>query len=193
MEALKALVQKVLESPVWKSFFGHLQWIDWLAAAAVLTGFFGGLKKGFTRAFLETITWVLTAALTLEFYPQTAVFLQPHLDFLSGVLLTFTAFVLLASACLLALRLFFWGFVFILPAADASAVELSLAIAFNIFNKLLFLGLAGSAILLSPWGGLKPVFGSGDSYAGYALVQLVVRIHASFAGPLAGLRAFLHL
>ncbi len=193
MEFLNSLYQRVLESTVWKSVFSHLQWIDWLAAAAVFAGFFSGLKKGFTKAFLESVTWVSTAVLTLEFYPQAVTFLKQHLGFLPEAMMIFAAFTTLALSCLLVFRILFWGPVFFLPAADESLIELLLAVVFNIFNNLLFLSLAANAILLSPWGRLKPVFGNGDSYAGYALVQLAVRIHAALPGPLAALRGVLHL
>ena len=193
MEFLKQLYHHILESEAWRSFFSHLRWIDWLAAAALVFGFLGGLKKGFTRAFLGTVTWVLTLALTLEFYPDAVAFLRPHLASFSETWIIFSGFLAVALACLLLFRVLFWGLLFILPAADTSFIELLLAAVFNIFNQALLLSLLAGAILIGPWGQLKTVFGRGDSYTGYPLVQISGKIHAGLQGPLTMLRGKLHL
>ncbi len=188
MEFLKSLYYSALESTVWKSFLSHFRWIDWLTLAAVFAGFFWGLKKGLTRAFLETVTLVLTLALALEFHPQAVIFLKAHLGFLPDGIVLLTGFLAVAAGCFFIFRFIFWGLRFILPPADVSLVEITLAIVFNILNQVLLLSLLASAIMMGPWGGLKPVFGHGDSYTGYSLVRLADRIHTGLHSPLMALR-----
>lgn len=158
---------------------------------SVFFGFFGGLKKGLPRAFLECVTVAAALILTMEFYPQVAMFLKPSLDFLSAEMLGVTGFFAVAFGVMFVLRFIFWGVLFILPASDSSVIESGLAVVFNIFSKILLLGIAAQAVLIGPWGGLKQVFGSGDSYAGYALIQLTLRLHQMLHGPLTSLRALL--
>ncbi len=191
MEMLNNFWIQITNSVAWKSVFSHLQWIDWLVLFAVVFGFFGGLKKGFTRAFLEALTVAAALVLTLEFYLQAAALLKPALDFLSDEMLGLTSFFAVALGTIFILRFLFWGLLFILPAADSSVVESGLAVFFNIISKLLLLSLAAQAVLIGPWGGLKQVFGNGDSYTGYRLVQLAVRLHEWMHGPLTALRAVL--
>jgi len=191
METLNTAWQMVIQSEIWKSVFSHLKWIDWLVFFSVLYGFFGGLKKGFPRAFLECVTVAVSLIVTMEFYTQAAALLKPSLDFFSEEMLRVTSFFAVAFGTMLALRLFFWGVLFLLPAAESSVIESGLAVLFNVLSKILLLGLAAQALLIGPWGSLKQVFGSGDSYAGYALVQLTLRLHELMRGPLAALRALL--
>ncbi|MBP9866054.1 MAG: CvpA family protein [Candidatus Omnitrophica bacterium] len=193
MDTLNTVWQMVTQSEVWKSVFSHLKWIDWMVVFALIYGFFGGLKKGFPRAFLECITVAAALVLTMDFYTQAADLLKPSLDFFSQEMLGVTGFFSVAFGVMLVLRFVFWGVLFLLPNAESSVIESGLAVLFNILSKILLLGLAAQALLIGPWGGLKQVFGSGDSYSGYALVQLTLRLHEWLRGPLTALRAALPL
>jgi hypothetical protein len=191
MDTLNTAWQMVTQSEVWQSFFSHLKWIDWMVVFSVVYGFFGGLKKGFPRAFLECVTVGAALILTMELHPLAALWLKPSLDFLSEEMLGVTGFFAVAFGTMFILRFIFWGLLFLLPAADSSVIESGLAVLFNILSKILLLGLAAQALLIGPWGGLKQVFGNGDSYSGYALVQLTLRLLDLLRGPLAALRALL--
>ena len=191
METLNAVWQTVTQSEVWKSVFSHLKWIDWMVVFSVIYGFFGGLKKGFPRAFLECVTVAAALILTMDFYIQAAALLKPALDFFSEEMLRVTGFFAVAFGTMLILRFIFWGVLFLWPASDSSVIESGLAVLFNIFSKILLLGLAAQALLIGPWGGLKQVFGSGDSYFGYALIQLTLRLHEMLRGPLIALHSIL--
>jgi len=193
MDALNSIWQVIVQSDVWKSVFSHLKWIDWMVLFAVFFGFWGGLKKGLPRAFLECLTVAASLVLTMEFYPQAALLLKSILSFLSSEMLNVVGFFAVALGVMGLLRFLFWGLLFFLPAAESSVIEAALAVVFNVGSKLLFLGLAAQAILIGPWGGLKQVFGSGDSYTGHFLVQMTMSFHGWFNGPLTALRSAVSL
>lgn len=191
METLKNFWSQITQSSVWQAVFSHLQWIDWLVLFAIIFGFFGGLRKGLTRAFFEALTVAAALVLTLAFYTQAAALLRPTLDFLSEDMLGLAGYAAVALVTLLVLRFVFWGLLFLLPALNASLIESGLAVIFNVLSKLLMLSLIARGILIGPWGGLKQVFGSGDSYTGYLLIQLSQSLQVWTQGPLNALRSAL--
>ncbi|MDD5217970.1 MAG: CvpA family protein [Candidatus Omnitrophica bacterium] len=177
MSALSQYWDRFVQSIVWRAFFGHFQFADWIVFAIVFMGMIYGIKKGFWKVFFDMLRLVFLIALTMEYDTTIGSYLERYLLFVPAGYMALLGFVFGG--------LVFW---FILSFVIKQLRKMVSAKSSFMFNFLagstmggiylfLFLSFLFQLAIVSPWEETKRIYGGSHFYLGPSLAVAAPEVH----------------
>jgi uncharacterized membrane protein required for colicin V production len=137
-----------------QEFISKLTWVDYLAAIAVLRGFYVGYKSGFFPEILRIASYVITVIVTFHFKDTVAEYLTLH-TFLNSSTAAIVSFVALAAGTLLLTKLVTMLFLKLLKVGDGGFFNKVIGLLLGAARWIIILSLAFMLIDYSPLQALK--------------------------------------
>ncbi|HLD50669.1 MAG TPA: CvpA family protein [bacterium] len=96
MEGLFQIIEKIMQSQLWRVVSGHFSWVDWITLAFLLGGLLHGARHGLLRTLVKMAEAFLIVYATFSYQQKVSYQLRAVLPFISGNALPAAGFVALA-------------------------------------------------------------------------------------------------
>lgn len=162
---------RLIQSVVWQSFFGHFQWNDWALVALIIAGAIYGAKKGFWRMTAEIFRLFFVVILTFHYDEILTNYLSRYIGFFPSEWGPFAGFALAAVLAWFLMLLLFKIFGKLFTSKASPIINVLGGFLLGGIWVFFALSFFAQLILLAPVNAPKKLFSRDYSYSGYSLAQ----------------------
>ena len=177
MEGFFSLIDKLLQSFIWKSVLSHFQWVDWFTIVFILVGIIYGAKTGFFRVLVEILEMFGIIFLVLRYQPPFYKYISRLFTSAPQNILRVGSFLLISIGLFVAMRIVDKRLSQLFHTKLANPFRNVGGAVLGIFYALLIWSFFSQALLLGGSLKIKKIYESGNSVSGYKVKILAPALY----------------
>lgn len=174
---------RLVQSVVWKSFFGKFQPMDWGVFGFLFMGFVYGIRQGFWKTLSDLFRLFFVILLSFEYGEWMSKQISHYVGFFPSSFGPMVGFVIVAVLAWFAMTLILKMFKKLFKTSTSAVVRVFGGSFLGIIYIFMLLSLLSQVVLLGPWEKPKEYFSANETYMGPYLSKAAPEVYKRVVPP----------